>query len=171
MKFRSVSLLLGVLTLVACAPVSNTTTKNDASMSAPMAEKHIVLTSSALQWVDAPAALPAGAKIVVLEGDPSKPGPFTMRIQFPANYRVAPHFHPTDEHVTVLSGTFAVGRGDTFDESALQELGVGGFMMMPTGTKHFARSKDGGIVQLHGIGPWGLTYVNPADDPRNAPTE
>src|SRR3989344_3979075 len=91
-----------------------------------------------------------------------------FRLEFPANYRVAPHWHPADEHVTVIAGTFALGMGETFDETKLEELGVGGFAMMRTGTRHFAWSKDGAVVQLHGIGPWGLTYVNPADDPRNA---
>lgn len=136
-----------------------------------MQPDHIFVKAADVRWVDAPAALPAGAKIVVLEGDPSAPGPFTMRIMVPANYRVPPHHHPADEHVTVLSGDFAIGMGETFTESALSELPVSSFAMMRTGTRHFAWSKDGGIVQLHGIGPWGLIYVRPADDPRNATKE
>lgn len=134
---------------------------------AMMQPEHIIVKAADLQWVDAPASLPSGAKLAVLEGDPSKPGPFTMRIMLPADYRVAPHSHPADEHVTVISGDFAVGMGDTFSESALNELPVGSFAMMRTGVHHFAWSKDGATVQLHGIGPWGLTYVNPQDDPRN----
>jgi hypothetical protein len=91
-----------------------------------------------------------------------------MRIMVPATYRIAPHHHPADEHVTVISGDFALGMGETFVESALETLPVGGFAMMKTGTRHFASSANGAVVQLHGMGPWGLTYVNPADDPRNA---
>ena len=131
-------------------------------------QEHILKTEGDIVWSDAPAVLPAGAKVVALEGDPAKAGPFTIRLKLPANYRVAPHWHPADEHVTVIAGTFALGMGETFDETKLEELGVGGFAMMRTGTRHFAWSKDGAVVQLHGIGPWGLTYVNPADDPRNA---
>lgn len=130
-------------------------------------QDHILVKAADISWVDAPPVLPVGAKISVLEGDPSKPGPFTMRIQVPANYRVPPHEHPADEHVTVISGDFAIGMGETFTESALSELPVGSFAMMKTGVRHFARSKGGATIQLHGIGPWGLTYVNPADDPRN----
>jgi quercetin dioxygenase-like cupin family protein len=135
----------------------------EATMSQP---EHILLPSADMQWQDAPPVLPAGAEVTALEGDPSKPGPFTLRLRFPADYRIPPHFHPADEHVTVISGTFALGMGDAFDEAKLTELGPGGFAMMRTGTRHFALSRDGAVIQLHGTGPWGLTYVNPADDPR-----
>lgn len=163
------SLALALL-LVACAPQTPPQGGGTSASSAAMMEgepDHIVKIPADLQWVDAPPSLPAGAKLAVLEGDPSKPGPFTMRIMVPAGYRVQPHHHPADEHVTVISGTFSLGMGDTFDEKALTELPVGGFAMMRTGTRHFAWSKDGAVVQLHGIGPWGLTYVNPKDDPRS----
>jgi quercetin dioxygenase-like cupin family protein len=134
---------------------------------AMMQADHVLITPNQVVWADAPASLPAGAKIAVLEGDPSKPGPFTLRVSFPANYRIAPHWHPAVEHVTVISGTFSLGMGETFDESKLEELPVGGFAVMQTGTRHFAWSRNGGVVQLHGIGPWALNYVNPEDDPRN----
>lgn len=150
-------------------PKENSTSSSPANAMMTEQPDHILLRATEVTWQDAPPVLPAGAKIAVLEGDPSKPGPFTLRLQFPANYRVAPHSHPAHEHVTILSGTFALGMGETFDESALTEIGVGGFAMMRTGTKHFAFSRDGATIQLHGIGPWGLTYVNPADDPRTAP--
>lgn len=133
-----------------------------------MGPDHILVMAKDVAWTNAPPVLPAGAKIAVLEGDPAKPGPFALRLQFPANYRISPHTHPADEHVTVISGTFARGMGSAFDETKLEELGPGGFAMMKAGAQHFAWSKDGAVVQLHGIGPWGLTYVNPADDPRSA---
>jgi len=133
------------------------------------ASQHILLNAADLKWADAPASLPKGAKLVVIEGDPSKAGPFTMRLELPPNYKISPHFHPAIEHVTVLSGTFYFGQGGEFKETDLKSLSVGGFAVMPSGMPHFARTKDtGAVLQLHGFGPWGLTYVNPADDPRQA---
>jgi len=138
------------------------------SPGAPAAE-HVFLNAADLTWVDAPASLPKGAKLVVLEGDPAKAGPFTMRLQLPPNYKVAPHFHPAIEHVTVLSGAFYLGQGSEFSEVDLKSLPIGGFAVMPQGMRHFARTKDAGaVLQLHGVGPWGLTYVNQVDDPRQA---
>lgn len=127
--------------------------------------QHVMLTESDLKWTD-PAALPAGAKLAVLEGDPTQVGPFTMRLKFPAGYKIPAHWHPVDEHVTVLSGAFNMGMGDKLDEKASRALPVGSFVVMPAKTNHFAWTKDGATVQLHGMGPWGITYVNPADDPR-----
>jgi quercetin dioxygenase-like cupin family protein len=130
--------------------------------------KHVMITPSAVQWGDAPPAFPPGAKAAVLEGNPAEPGPFTIRAKFPAGYKIMPHWHPGDEHVTVLSGSFRMGLGEKFDEKALHDLPVGGFAVMAKGTRHFAAAKTATVLQIHGIGPWGLTYVNPADDPRLA---
>jgi len=127
---------------------------------------HVLTTDAEVTWTDGPKSLPAGAKMAVLEGDPTKAGLFTMRLQFPANYRVSPHWHPADEHVTVLAGSLAMGLGEKFDEKALKELPLAGFAVMPVGVRHFAMSKNGATIQLHGMGPWGINYVNPADDPR-----
>jgi quercetin dioxygenase-like cupin family protein len=129
---------------------------------------HIMLTGPELVWKDAPPSLPTGAKLAVLEGDPAQPGPFTMRIKAPAGYKVPPHWHPADEHVTVISGGFFMGLGDKFDEKGMKELTPGSFAVMVTGTRHFAMTKKETVVQVHGIGPWGINYVNPADDPRQA---
>jgi quercetin dioxygenase-like cupin family protein len=130
--------------------------------------KHILVTPSAIQWADGPPSLPPGAKAAVVEGKPNEPGLFTMRVKLPANYKIPPHWHPADEHVTVLSGSFRMGVGEKFDEKALHDLPVGGFAVMAKGTRHFAMSKGVTVLQLHGIGPWGINYVNPADDPRQA---
>jgi quercetin dioxygenase-like cupin family protein len=127
-----------------------------------------VITPTDLNWGPAPVILPAGARVAVLEGDPSKAGPFTMRLEMPAGYRIPPHFHPVDEHVTVISGAFQVGMGDTFDEGKLTTLPPGTFGVIPPGMQHFARADKATVVQLHGVGPWGLTYVNPADQPKAA---
>jgi hypothetical protein len=127
---------------------------------------HIMLVPADLIWTNGPASLPKGTKSAAVEGDPTKAGPFTMRLKLPANYKVPPHWHPGVEHVTVLSGSFYMGRGEVFDESKARKLPVGGFAVMAIGTRHFAFTKEEATIQLHGIGPWGITYVNPADDPR-----
>jgi hypothetical protein len=127
---------------------------------------HIIHLPTDLTWVDGPVSLPKGAKIAMLEGD-MKSGPFTVRAKIPANYKIPPHFHPGVEHVTVISGSCYMGIGDVFDESKATKLVVGGFAAMEVGTHHFFFTKEGCEIQLHGIGPWGITYLNPADDPRN----
>jgi quercetin dioxygenase-like cupin family protein len=129
---------------------------------------HVVLQPKDLKWVDGPTGLPKGSKVAVLEGDPSKPGPYTIRTEFPAGYKIMPHTHPVIEHITVISGEFYVGSGDKLSEEGATKLGEGGYAVMPIQHVHYAFTKDKkSIVQLHGVGPWGITYVNPADDPRN----
>ncbi|MCI0330030.1 MAG: cupin domain-containing protein [candidate division Zixibacteria bacterium] len=127
---------------------------------------HVMFTGMELAWKDAPPALPPGAKMAVLEGDPAQPALFTMRIKVPAGYKVPPHWHPADEHVTVISGSLFMGLGEKFDEKGMKELPPGGFAMMVTGTRHFAMAKKESEIQVHAMGPWGINYVNPADDPR-----
>lgn len=121
-----------------------------------------------IRWSPGPAALPPGARIAVLEGDPTKEGPFTMRLALPDGYRIPPHIHPKTERLTVLSGTFRLGMGATYDERALRDLPAGTYGYWPAGMKHFVQVKGETIVQLHGIGPWQIIYLNPADDPRRA---
>jgi len=127
---------------------------------------HIMVKPENVKWVDGPPSLPAGAKFAVIEGDPKVAGLFTMRLAFPAGYKIPAHSHPADEHITVISGTFLMGLGDKFDDVKLQALTIGSFGVMLTGTKHFAMTNEETIVQLHGMGPWGINYVNPDDDPR-----
>ena len=119
-----------------------------------------------IQWKSGPASLPAGAKFAVLEGDPSKEGFFTMRLWLPDGFKISPHSHPKVEHVTVISGTFNLGMGDKFDQAATREMPAGTFGFWPAEMKHFAWAKGDTVLQLHGTGPWVITYVNPADDPR-----
>jgi len=128
-------------------------------------QEHVILTPEDLKWGDAPPILPAGAKAVVLDGDPKKEGVFHMRLKLPAGYKVPPHWHPVHERLTVLSGKFHVGLGEKFDETKCKPLGPGGFFCMPPKTAHFAMTSEETIVQLSTSGPWSLTYVNPADDP------
>ena len=131
---------------------------------------HIMLVPTDLTWKDGPTSLPKGVKSAVLEGDPTKAGPFTMQLRLPANYKVPPHWHPAIEHVTVLDGSFYMGLGEMFDESKATKLPTGGFAAMAIGTRHFAFTKEKSTIQLHGIGPWGINYVNPGDDPRHKPS-
>ena len=156
-----------LLFAAAMLPLGILAAQDSQSSGAQTRQAHVV-TPEHLSWGPAPAILPAGARLAVLEGDPSKPAPFTMRLEMPAGYRLPPHFHTFDEHVTVISGAFQVGMGDTFDESKLTTLPAGTFGVIPPGMRHFARADKLTVVQLHGVGPWGLTYVNPADRPKTA---
>jgi anti-sigma factor ChrR (cupin superfamily) len=92
--------------------------------------------------------------------------PFTFRLKLPANYQVPAHWHPAVEHVTVISGTFNMGTGDKLDQSATKALAAGSIAIMQPKTHHFAWTNEETMVQMHGVGPWAITYVNPADDPR-----
>src|SRR5207302_10243937 len=124
-------------------------------------------TPDQIKWKPGPPSLPPGAKMAVLEGDPTKEGPFTMRVLLPDGYSVPPHIHTAVEHITVISGTFNLGMGDKIDKSATQAMPAGAFGHWPAGMKHFAWANGETVVQLHGVGPWGIQYVNPADDPSN----
>jgi quercetin dioxygenase-like cupin family protein len=116
----------------------------------------------------APPSLPAGARIAVLLGDPAADGPFVIRLMLPKGYRIPPHSHKRDEQVTVISGTMYLGMGDVFEPSTARGLAAGGFHMLRAGTRHFAYAKQPTIVQVSGNGPFDITYVKPADDPRTA---
>jgi hypothetical protein len=121
-----------------------------------------------IMWKDGPSSLPKGAQIAVLEGDPSKEGPFVFRVKAPDGYRVPPHTHPKTERVTVLSGTFNIGMGDKFDAAKGMMMPAGSFGTWAPGMQHYVWTKGETVVQLHGVGPWTIEYVNAADDPRKA---
>jgi uncharacterized protein DUF4437 len=129
---------------------------------------HVMMTAPQIKWGAPPPALRKGAMVAVLAGDPSQPGPFTMRAKFPAGYKIAAHWHPTDENLTVIAGTFSLGTGDAFDMKALHAMPAGSFGVMPAEMRHFAYTRGGATIQIHGTGPFALNYVNPADDPRGA---
>jgi quercetin dioxygenase-like cupin family protein len=141
-----------------------------ASLAAPVfaqktATAHITMTAAEVTWGAPPPSLSPGAKFAVVSGNPAGKGPFTVRLQMPAGYKIAPHWHPTDEHVTVVSGVFALGMGETFDQSSMKDLPAGGYASLPAEMRHFAVAKTEAVVQVHGMGPFVFTYVNPADDP------
>ena len=125
------------------------------------------LQAAEMKWGPAPPVLPAGAQIVVLSGDPAGKGLVTLRLKLPAGYAIPPHWHPTDEHVTVISGALALGMGDKLDRSSSKTLTAGGYGVAPANMHHFAWTKTGAIVQVHLMGPFAITYVNPADDPNH----
>ena len=131
----------------------------------PHAGAHTLLTPSELQWKDA-AGLPPGTKITVIEGPMNEAVPFTVRIKFPAGAKIPAHWHPAIEHTTVLSGVLNMGVGDKLDESKTKPLPVGSVAIMQPKTTHFGVFNEETILQIHGIGPWQINYVNPADDPR-----
>lgn len=133
--------------------------------------QHQMVAASEVKWGPGPPGLPPGATVAALYGDPAKEGlPFVLRVKLPDGYKVAAHWHPVDETVTVLQGGLQLGLGDKFDEAALKTLGPGAFAVMPGKTHHFAASKGETIFQISAIGPFAITYVNPVDDPRNKKT-
>ena len=129
-------------------------------------EGHTIVPPQDIKWGPAPAMLPPGAEAAVLFGDPSKEGLFVLRLKFPAGYRVSPHTHPVDEVLTVISGTFSMGMGENADQSKAQPFSAGSFFALPPGTAHYVFINEETIVLISTNGPWGLTYINPKDDPR-----
>ena len=126
---------------------------------------HEMKEDDQLHWGPAPPIFPAGAQFAVVQGDPSVAGQiFTIRLRFPNGYILPPHRHPTDEHVTVLHGTFLVGLGEDFKKSALIPLHEDGFITAPANMAHFASARGMTEVQVHAIGPF-RAYVHPSDDP------
>lgn len=146
--------------LVSAACVSVT-----AEAQAPKTPAHVLLAPAEISWGDPPPVFEKGMSFAVIAGDPSQPGLYVVRAKLPAGYKIAPHWHPTDEHVTVISGTMAVGMGDKFDQSNMKTLPVGAYALLPADMRHFAMAKTAATIQIHGQGPFALTYVNPADDP------
>ncbi len=156
---KSLSAVFGLALLLLASSASLLRAQQSSSATSP-----ILTTPDAIKW----SALVPGVQMAVLSGDPSKPEPYTLRLKMSDGARVAPHWHPEDENVTVLQGTFLAGMGDKFDASAFHEFPVGSFVLMPKQMHHFASARGENILQLHGTGPFVINYVNPADDPANA---
>jgi quercetin dioxygenase-like cupin family protein len=117
------------------------------------------------QWSPAPLLFPRGARIAVISGDPFKPESLTTQLSFPDGYRMPPHFHPFDEHVEVLQGTFLVGVGDKFDLQKMQPLAAGDTATAPAGVHHYAAAKGPTIISVSVMGPYVIDYVNHNDQP------
>jgi hypothetical protein len=128
------------------------------------AEKN-AFTPDTIQWGPAPPFLPAGAQLAVLEGNPmASTGDYTVRLKMPAGYKIAPHWHPQRENVTVITGTFKLGMGDQFDESKMMSAPVGSFAYLDPSMHHYAMAVDEVVVQIHGQAPVQLNHVNADDD-------
>ena len=121
--------------------------------------------SASMVWTPAPPVLPEGAQITVLSGNPFEDGWFVLRLWLPAGYVVPPHIHSGAELITVISGEFNVGHGVEMDREATTFLPAGSFVEMPAGHPHFAWTGAATVVQIHGPGPFDITYMNPSDNP------
>jgi len=152
--------------IVAAAVAITGCSRNSQSGDTPNAPRSSASASNshqqAVRWAPAPEVLPPGAQIAVLEGNPGAAGEFTLRLKFPNGYKIPPHTHPTTENVTVLSGMFLAGMGRTFYESDLQSFQQNDFVTIPANHPHYAMARGETVVQVHGVGPFTLTYVNAA---------
>jgi hypothetical protein len=131
----------------------------------PQAEGHISVLPSDFKWAPAPSVGP-GAQIAVIEGDLKAAAPFTFRVKIPANFKIGVHTHPVVERVTVISGSFYLGIGDKFEPAKARAYTPGGVAIMPPGMPMYAyTAKEEAVIQIHGTGPWGINFLNPADNP------
>ncbi len=163
---RSHLVLGAALAAVALTACSKDVTSSSASRTPLLSLLATSAPQDDIQWGPAPPIFPNGAEFAVLAGDPSKAGEeFTVRLRFPNGYKIPPHTHPTIENVTVLEGTFLAGMGEQFVASSMKAFGRDGFASIPANHAHYAMARGQTIVQVHAIGPFQLTYVNPADDP------
>ena len=129
-------------------------------------DHHVAIPADEVTFNPGPPTLPPGAEIAVLLGSPAENGPFVIRLKFPADYEVPPHFHSKEEHVTVISGAFGMSTGKTHDRSKAPLLPEGSFVRIPADEAHFAWTDRETVVQINGMGPFGIEYVNAEDDPR-----
>ena len=136
---------------------------------APAAETaeshHLVVLHDKLAWGPIPPQFPAGGELAVVQGNPGSDGFYVVRVRFPAGYRIQPHWHPGAENVTVISGKLHVAAGDTFDDKAGDVLEAGGYVSLPALMHHFAWAETATEIQIHGVGPLAIFYVDPKDDP------
>jgi len=160
-------LIAAAVAMAACTKAAaNSNTPDSPSSTASLAAAQAsAAPQQGIQWGPAPAVFPPGAEFAVLQGDPSKAEPFTVRLRFPNGYKIPPHTHPTAENVTVLTGTFLAGMGTRFVESEMKAFGRDGFAAIPADHPHYAMARGLTVVQVHAIGPFVLTYVNPAYAP------
>jgi anti-sigma factor ChrR (cupin superfamily) len=163
-----------VLTMVMCAVLSIALTKAQETAKKPAPTKTETPAATAEAFIGTPDKIKwvqfaPGVEYGPVHGNCDKPGaPCVFQLRFAAGGKIPTHWHPVDENVTVISGTFMAGMGDSYDESKMMTLPVGTYVFMPRRMHHFAGTKDGALVQVHGVGPFKINYVNPADDPSKA---
>jgi hypothetical protein len=129
-------------------------------------EHHTVVPVEGVTWSPGPPTLPSGAQLAVLFGSPAEDGPFVIRLKFPAGYEVPPHWHSKEELVTVIAGAFGMGTGEALDRDAAPLLAADSFVRIPARMPHYAWTDQETVVQINGMGPFDITYVNSKDDPR-----
>jgi quercetin dioxygenase-like cupin family protein len=162
---RPASVVLSSVAVIGLLIASQATPSSQTPSTSP-ASHHVLLSPGQLQWGPAPPALPAGAQMAVLNGDPSQATPFSVSVKFPTGYIIPPHWHPTDENVVVVEGSLAVGMGDSVDTSPATTLGPGGYALLPKEMHHYAKANSATTIVVYGTGPFAINYVTPADDPR-----
>lgn len=140
-----------------------------AATAAPLqAQEHVMVTPQDVEWTSGPPSVPEGAEMAVLYGNPGDEGPFALRLKLPAGYHIPPHSHPRPEIVTVISGTFELGNGETAERDAAEALPAGSLFAFDPGMAHFTYNDEETVIQLTSVGPWAIEYVDPDDDPRDA---
>ena len=165
----AVAIAGGALSAVAWAAGPAAPAQPASEPTQPAPEMHAITSMSEIKWGPQPPALPPGGEAAVMAGDPAGTGFVSLRAKLPAGYKVPPHFHPTDEHVTVLSGAMTFGMGDKVDAKTEKTVKAGGYFTAAAQMHHYAIAKTATVIQVDFIGPFELTYINPADDPRNKP--
>jgi quercetin dioxygenase-like cupin family protein len=161
---RTSILLVAALITAACSKVSS----SNGDIAAPTSASASKGPGHDIQWGPAPAIFPPGAQMAVMQGDPSTANEFTIRLRMPNGYKIPPHTHPTAENVTVITGSFLAGMGGQFNEATMDRFGQGDFISIPDNHAHYAMARGETIVQVHAMGPFALTYVNPNDTPKAA---
>lgn len=157
-----------LLVFAAIAPALGACTQASASDRTPNSPNVTasVAVRGEIHWGPAPAVFPKGAEFAVLQGDPGKAEPFTVRLRFPNGYKLPPHTHPTTENVTVLEGTLLAAMGPQFVESDLRPYPRDAFISLPANHAHYVVARGVTVVQVHALGPFALTYVNPDGTPK-----
>jgi len=149
---------LALFALVCCALF--------AAAAHPNSSEKNIFTPDSIPWGPAPSFVEPGAQLAVVEGNPlASTGDYTVRLKMPAGYRIAPHWHPKRENVTVISGTLKVGMGDNFDESKMASFSAGSFAYLDPDMHHYVAASGETVVQIHGMAPVQFNYINPKDDP------
>jgi len=154
------------IALVSLAAVSSLHAEGTKKASGGKADA-VFVNPAEIKWSDAPPDLPKGGQVAALQGDPFKKGPFTIRLKMPPGYKIPPHWHTQDESLTVVSGTLVLHLGDTMDAPA-HNLAAGAFHYLPGKMHHAAEAKGETVVQVHGMGPFDIHYLNAADNPNKS---
>jgi hypothetical protein len=172
---RSTSMLLAVLAILGCEGGGERTADREPGAAADtMASATTAMADTAddggLTWGPAPPGLPAGARAAVVSGDPTKAGPFTVRVDMPPDYAVRPHHHPTSEELRLLEGTLHLGHGTKWDEKAMKAMAADKPVTIGAKEPHFLHAASRVVLEVQSTGPFAITYLDPKDDPRSDST-